>query len=310
MIKIKYSIFLALLASIFYGAQALTVEFGIKNFKDFNDTSPTFLAAFISIIVSVIIFWLLLIIRGINLDGISFKNLLPFILAGTFNPAIFRLLYFKSIDEVGAGISSAIVAANPALASFFAIILLGEKLTIYTLIGIFLIVVGGSLIQLLRNTSDKTQEDLLLRRLSNTKKKDLIFPVTAMAFIGSSFVLVKFGLEAIPNSIIATSVAQTTALIIFLILILFKKDLRPKRIKLNASVFAFILAGVFVALGWLSSFTALQYGTTITVVPLSNIQPLIILLGSYAIAREYPKSIRVIFAILAIIAGAIIVQIT
>ncbi len=305
----EYSAILAMMASVFYGAQAITVEYGINKFKTIKNTSPSFLAAFISIVVSVIIFWILLLVRGPNLNEIKFINLWPFILAGTLNPAIFRLLYFKSIDEVGAGISSAIVAANPAIAAIIAIALLGEKLTIFTMVGISLIIFGGSLIQLLRNTENEKNDDLLIKRLKETDKEDLIYPISAMTFIGSSYVFVKFGLNIIPNSFIATTVAQTTALVIFLILIIFYKDLRPNNIELNSSTLAFTLAGVFVALGWLSSFTALKYGTAITVIPLANIFPLIVLIGSYSLAKEFPKSFKIVFAIISIIVGAIIIQI-
>ena len=164
----EYSAILAIMASVFYGAQAMTVEYGINKFKTIKNTSPSFLAAFISIVISVIIFWILLLVRGVNLNEIKIVNLWPFILAGTLNPAIFRLLYFKSIDKVGAGISSAIVAANPAIATIIAIALLGEKLTIFTLVGIILIVIGGSLIQLLRNTENEKNDDLILNRLKET----------------------------------------------------------------------------------------------------------------------------------------------
>ncbi len=306
----EISTILALLASLFYGSQVITVEYGLEKFKNTKASSPSFLAALISIIVSAALFWIILITRGTNLQGIKLINLFPFIIAGFLNPAIFRLLYFKGIDKVGAGLSASIVAANPAIAAIIAIPLLGENPTKYTLTGMILIITGGAIIQLLRNTENENVEDIILKRLKNTKKKDLLYPIGATSFLGSSYVIVKYGLNTIPNPIIATTTAQTTALIVFIIIMTFSTNLRPKELKFNTSTLAFILAGVFVALGWISSFTALETGISVKVIPLANIFPLFVVIASYGIAKEYPRSPKIILAILSIIIGSILIQIT
>ena len=70
----------------------------------------------------------------------------------------------------------------------------------------------------------------------------------------------------------------------------------------------FSTTGAIVALAWVSQFVALEIGTVVTVVPLVNTYPLFIALITYAIARQVPRSPRVLGAILAIVVGASLMQ--
>jgi uncharacterized membrane protein len=76
----------------------------------------------------------------------------------------------------------------------------------------------------------------------------------------------------------------------------------------RTALVAFTLAGVFVAGNWLAWFSALQLGTVVNVVPLSNTYPLFIVAISYLLARQVPRSPRVIGGIVFIVVGAIVMQ--
>lgn len=299
---------LALLASLFAALQAVTVEYGMSNGKYAERRSPALAAAVISIIVSVAVFWTLLTARGFSPLSVSPWKLAPFAVAGLGNPAVFRLLYFRSIDRIGARVSAAVVSANPAIAAILALPILGEQFTVLSALGLLCIVAGAVVLQAAR-AGENDSEDLLVKELVNLDLRDLVLPLTAMLMLGCSFILVKIGLNGYDDSLVGTAVGQTAALVGFLVLFGVSSDSRRQvRIRDRTALVAFTLAGLFVAANWLAWFTALQTGTVVTVVPLANVYPLFIVVISYAAIRKIPKSPRVLGGITTIVAGASLMQ--
>jgi len=308
MALIELSVGLALCAAMLAGLQALTVEYGMSNGEFGNDRSPALAATVISIVVSVAVFWSLLAVRGVSLGSFTLVQIAPFAVAGLGNPAAFRLLYFRSINRIGARVSAAIVCANPALAAILAVPLFGESFTIVTALGLLCIVLGAVVLQIAR-ADDDSPEDLLLEELSELHVTDLVAPLTAMVMLGFSFVLVKVGLNNLSNPLVGTAIGQTAALVAFLGLFGGSGTMRRQvGISDRIGLIAFTLAGVFVAGNWLAWFSALQIGTVVTVVPLANTYPLFIVAFSYLTVRQVPKSPRVIGGIIAIVAGATLMQ--
>ncbi|GGC70599.1 DMT family transporter [Haloferax sulfurifontis] len=307
---IELSAGLALLASICSGLQALAVEYGLSNGEFDEDRSPALTAAVVSVAVGVTVFWALLFFRDVSLRDATVVKLLPFALAGLANPAAFRLLYFQSIDRIGARISAAVVSANPAVAALLAVPVLGESLTLGSGIGLLCIVGGGGLLHVTGATGAETT-DIIADELSALNGRDLLAPLAAMGLLAGSFVLVKTGLENYSKPLVATAVGQTAALVAFGMLFVASGTSRHRvRIRDSTALLAFTLAGAFVAANWLAWFTALQLGSVVTVAPLSNLYPLVVVILSYAIARQLPRSPRVIVAIGSIVAGATLMQVT
>ena len=299
---------LALLASLFSALQAVSVEYGMENGEYRADRSPALAAAVISIVVSVAVFWTLLAVRDVSVPDASPWKLLPFAVAGLGNPAAFRLFYFRSIDRIGARVSAAVVSANPAVAALLAVPMLGERFTLFSALGLLCIVTGAVVLQAAR-TGDDGSDDLLVTELTRLDLRDLALPLTAMALLGASFVLVKIGLNGYGNAFVGTAVGQTAALAGFVVLFGSSRSARRQvRVRDATALVAFTLAGLFVAANWLAWFSALQLGTVVTVVPLANVYPLFIVAISYALVRQFPTSPRVIGGITAIIVGATLMQ--
>ncbi|MFB6081670.1 MAG: EamA family transporter [Halanaeroarchaeum sp.] len=299
---------LALLASVCSGLQAIAVEYGLGSADLGEERSGALAAAVVSVVVGVAVFWTLLAIRGAIPRVPSLARLAPFAVAGLANPAAFRLLYFGSIDRVGARISSAVVSANPALAALLAVPLLGEDVTLVSGVGLLCIVAGGVILQV-TGTSAGASSDMFVTELSNATPRDLLAPVASMALLAGSFVMVKIGLEGYPHALVGTAVGQTSALLAFLAL--FAASARTRRrvlVRDRTALGAFVLAGAFVAVNWLAWFSALQIGSVVTIVPLSNLYPLVVLVVSYALARQIPRSPRVVAGVTAIVAGASLMQ--
>ncbi|NUB93686.1 EamA family transporter [Haloterrigena sp. SYSU A121-1] len=305
---LELSAVLALLASVFSGLQAVSVEYGLQNGTDTEHTSPALAATVVTIVVSVAVFWGLLLVRGVSFDGVTVGQLAPFALAGLGNPAAFRLLYFRGIDRVGARVAAAVVGANPAIAALLAVPVLGESFTVASGAGLLCIVAGGVVLQISRSTSDGG-DDLLVAEFARLEARDLLVPVAAMVTLGASFVLVAIGLDGYAEPLVGTAVGQTAALAAFVALFGVSPDVRSRvRIRDRTALGAFTLAGVFVAANWLAWFSALQSGTVITVVPLSNVYPLVIVGISYAMVRQVPRSPRLLGGITVIIVGASLMQ--
>lgn len=307
MVMVELSAGLALLAAVCAAFQALAVEYGLDNGEFADQRSPALLAAIVSIVVSVVIFWTLLAVRGVSLDGVSVADIALFAVAGLANPAAFRLLYFRSIDRMGARLSAAIVSANPAVATILAMPLFGEPFTVFTGAGLVCIITGAVVLQI---TGDNPHnQDLLVRELARTDLRDVVVPGVAMLMLGVSFVVVNVGLNRHSDPLLGTAIGQTAALVAFLVLFGVSSDSRRKiRIRSQVALGAFTLAGVFVAGNWLAWFSALEIGTVVTVVPLSNTYPLFVVAISYLAARQFPRSPRVLGGIVCIVAGAMLMQ--
>ncbi len=309
MVVIELSAGLAVLAALCSALQALSVEYGLTNGDVASDRSAPLAAAVLSIVVSVAVFWALFVARDGTIAGLSPVEALPFVVAGLGNPAAFRLLYFRSIDRIGARISAAVVSANPAIATVLAIPLFGESVTLLTGLGLGCIVVGAVVLQL-TDPSAADSTDILETELSRVDPGDLAFPVTAMVLLGVSFVLVDLGLQGYDDPLLGAALGQTSALVGFVALFGASDRMRHRVVVRDpVAVGAFVLAGLFVAGNWLAWFSALQLGTVVTVVPLANTYPLFVVAITYLLVRQVPKSPRVLAGIVAIVAGATLMQV-
>lgn len=313
MAVIELSSALALLGAVFIASQAVTIQHGIRRAKATSAGSPAVSAALMTIVVSVVVFWALLVARGIAPDAFTPANAAPFVIAGILNPAIFRLLYFKGIEEVGPSIAAALMAMNPLVAVVLAVPVLGDEVSVATGLGVGCIVAGGFVIQLTQNAADETADvadlDVVTRQLVKANPRALLFPIGSMVFLGVSYVLIKFGLDRYPDPLSALAIAQTAALAGFLSLLLVSAEFRRRTEVANrAALGVFAVAGVFTALGQIANFFALDIGTAVSVIPLFNTFPLLVLVFSYAIAREFPRSPKLVGAVLAIVMGTVLIE--
>lgn len=313
MVSIAPSSALAFGAAVCIASQAVTIKAGIDRAKTTAADSPAFAAALTSIVVSVVIYWVLLVGQGVPTDAFSLGNAWPFVVAGVLNPAAFRLLYFRGIEEVGASIAAALMAINPLVATLLAVPVLGERVTAATALGVVCIVGGGVLIQLLQNASNADaadETDVVARELAAADARSMVYPVGAMVLLGVSYVLIKYGLDRFPNPVSGTAIAQTAALGVFLVILVTSGATRRRVGTVNrAAIAIFALAGVFTALAQLANFSALVIGSAVSVIPLFNTFPLLVLGFTYARARQLPKSPLVVGAVAAIVVGSVLIEI-
>lgn len=301
---------LAFVTAVCFGANALIVKVGMNWVRDARGVSPSFTAAFVSLVTSAVVFVIVTVGVGVPTEDLTLRAILPFLVAGVLYPAMFRLFYFRGIDVVGASVAAALVSANPAVAAIVAVPLLGEEVTLLTAVGIGFIVAGGATLQASQG-ADGSAADRIVREIRQASPRELLFPIGAAVSVGVGYALIKFGLDGFPHPPAATALTQITGLLAFGVLLLSSTERRAAfRTTLGhrRALGVFVLAGTIVATGWLAQFFALQLGTVVVVIPLVNTFPLVVVAGTYLQAREVPRSRSIILGVLAIVVGASIIQ--
>jgi len=298
---------LALVAARGFACYTVIVEYGMAWTE--GDGSPVLAAAFYSTLVVVAGFWALAAFRGIPAAATDPTQIWPFVVAGTAYPALFRFLYYEGIDRVGGGVTAAIMGAYPVVSVLLAVAVLGDALGLVAAAGVGFVVGGVVLLQFTQDAEESDIEDVVTAKLAGARPLDLLYPAGAMLLTGSAFVLIDYGLADFPDPVVATAITQTPALVIFTgwagAVGVHTGELRLSRPVLGM----FAAAGAFNFVGWLGNFYALQVGDIVTVVPLINTMPLLIMAITYGAERQLPRSRRLLVAVAAIVAGATLVQI-
>jgi len=305
----EFVVALSLLTACCFGLQALVVARGLDRAGDLD--APAFAAALVSVVVSLVAFWLLVAARGIPLPADP-ARLLPFVAAGVLYPAAFRLLYYAGIDRVGAAVSSAVVTANPVVAVALAVVVLGAPLPVSDAVGLIAVVGGGVLLQFARQSAGSGTSDPVLAALDDAGPRAFAYPVGAALAVGVGYVLVDWGLAGLPRPALGTAITQTTALVVFA----GAAAVSPARRGSARAVWArpaalvpFVAAGALVAAAWLGQFTALRTGDVVVVLPLVYTYPLLVVGATYAAARTVPRSPRLLAAVVGIVGGVAATQV-
>lgn len=131
---------LALSAALGFGASAVFVRMGIQYVRPTTGT-------FISLLVGIAITLTLAIVFHFDdilaLSGIAFAW---FLLTGTLNFPLGRLLNFTSVGKLGAARSAPIVGASPFFAAILGVTVGGESMNLFIFAGTLAIIGGIALI--------------------------------------------------------------------------------------------------------------------------------------------------------------------
>lgn len=224
----------------------------------------------------------------VDIHKVNPASVLLFALSGLLAPGLARLLFFKSIQKVGALVTSSIMPSQPIFSATFAVIFLSEKPTLNLWIGILAIIVGAIIIEtsISKNNSQ------------GAKTPWIILPLTG-AIVGSlGDPIRKIALNMSNEPIFGTVIANLSSLILYSLAHLSRGNTRPIKLK---DFRLMLTTGIVMALAWIFTFYALSYGEVIKVTPIINTQPLFV----YLLAHFYPKDIGNLTA--RPLAGAIVI---
>jgi len=131
---------LALAAALGFGASAVFARIGLQHMRP---TTGAFISLLVGIAVTLTIALVFHFDDILALGGIAFAW---FLLSGTLNFPLGRLLNFTSVNKIGVARSAPIVGASPLFAAILAVTLGGESMNLHIFAGTLVIISGIALI--------------------------------------------------------------------------------------------------------------------------------------------------------------------
>lgn len=280
-----YAESLALLAAMSFGLSAIALKKGYRH-------STPLASNLIMAAVNVFVMWT---VSAFFVPARLFWSsaALFFVAGGLLGPGVARTLRHVSVDRLGPSKAYTIIGSSPLFASVFAVLFLGEEWTLPLFAGTVLVVAGIALL----SGAWKDGKD---------GKKYLILPVAAAVIYGFVTVVQKTGLSLMPNSLVGTTTAVTSA---FLGIAAFSMATgRMRNMKVGKAWPLFIAAGVLSSAGLLMNFEALRSSNVTVVSPLIGTQPLFVALFSFLFLKDLEKlTWKVAAGAMLVVAGAAIV---
>ena len=259
----------AICSAFFAGVTAILAKIGIRN------TDST-LATAIRTIVVLVFSWLLVIITGEwkDLELINWKILVMLILSGAATGASW-ICYFKALQLGDVNKVTPIDKSSTILTILLSFLILGETVSIFSIIGICAIGSGTFLmITKKEGSSIKTNEN-----------RWLYFALLSAIFASLTSILGKIGMQSI-NSNLGTSIRTMVVLLMAWIMVfLSKKQHDITKIDKKSWIFL-IISGVTTGLSWLCYYKALQDGKASVVVPIDKLSIVVTIIFSYFFLKE------------------------
>ncbi len=130
-------VFLALAAGVAFAGVNIGIQTGFARFPDVEFGGAT--AALIALILAAVV----AAVSRIDLTGVGFDDVWPFLLIGVFVPGASQILYVHGIRHAGPSRSGVVIGTSPLLASLLALAFLDEPFSVPLAIGTLLIVAAG-----------------------------------------------------------------------------------------------------------------------------------------------------------------------
>jgi drug/metabolite transporter (DMT)-like permease len=216
-----------------------------------------------------------------------------FIAVGLFRPVLSANLALAGVQRLGPTLSSALTATGPLFAALFAVVLLGEQVTLPIAVGTIAVVVG-TLVEI--RPGRGTREWPLWA---------MIFPMGATTLRSFAHVLIAFALAIVPEPLFAGLLAYTTSTLVGVLVESRRRE--GRYIRRDPGLAWFAAGGLMHACAVWSMNAALIVAPVTIVVPLTASSPVFtMLLGVYVFRRETIGA-RKCLAVLVIVAGVIVI---
>ncbi|MXV63538.1 EamA family transporter [Natronorubrum sp. JWXQ-INN-674] len=201
------------------------------------------------------------------------RSFVSFAAAGVAGMFVARLLMFKSIEEIGANLTSPVIASNVLFATVFAVLLLEERLTAAHFAGVVLIVAGLAVVSW--ETAAATGPEESIRETGAT----LVLPLVAAVCIGIEPIFISTGLAEgtaiLPGIVVMAGVAT----IGFVGYLAWTRSLRRIPVR-TASTAWYVAGGISTTVGFVAYFAALEIAPVVLVMPLLQLTPLLVVVCS------------------------------
>ena len=279
---------LAICSAVFAGLTSILAKCGLK------DVDSTVATAFRTI-VAMLFAWMIVIIGGSyeQLDSIDGMSWLFLILSGLATGASW-LCYFKALQIGNVNKVVPVDKSSTVMAILLAIIILGETLTLFGILGVVLIMIGT-----LMMIEKKDVEGM-----ENKGSSWLLFALGSAVFAALTSILGKVGMEGIDSNL-GTAIRTVVVLIMSwaMIYVSGKKE-KIHGIKHKDMMFI-ILSGLATGASWMFFFGALQTGPASIVIPIDKLSILVAIAFSYIVFKE-KLSKKAALGLAGIVAGTLL----
>jgi drug/metabolite transporter (DMT)-like permease len=279
----KYEIY-GLIAALSFGLNAVLVR------KALRHTTPATATISVAAVQTLILSTLLVF----DLPTFNLEAVVYFIAAGFLAAILGRTFNYMSIEKLGVPVSTSLVGTNPLWAMILGVVFLGEVVTLSTISGSILVVVGVALIS-------GWGKD------SNLNLRDMGIPLASAFFYAASSAVRKIGLNLLPESVLGAVVGAMTGLVAYPILMRLLG--RSNEFKFSRKSVPFLIAGgITTSIAWISMFMATQQGSVGVVSAIIGANPLFGLALSVVLLKD-TESItpQMIIGCLTIVAAVIVI---
>ncbi|MBS3133467.1 DMT family transporter [Candidatus Woesearchaeota archaeon] len=236
-----------------------------------------------------VLLWSIVLLKGYALP--SMAALVLFGLKGIIDPGIAASLILVAFRRLGVAITVPIISASPLVSTTLSVLFLGEKPTLFIVLGTIIIMAG---VTLLVFKPGRVKIDM----------KCVLIAVAGTALLGLAAVITKLALNASDKPISGLAVSFTVG-IFFQVLVISALGKSGELAKTWEKARMFLLAGVFIAVAFIAYNLAFSTGLVSIVFPLIGAQPLFVLLLSMLLLRKYEKVTRnIVLGTVMIVAGA------
>jgi drug/metabolite transporter (DMT)-like permease len=250
--------------------------------------------ALISMLGSTVLFWLFSP-WFLQLWYWGTSAVVIFALVGLFRPFLTSNLAIAGIRHLGPTLTSILASTAPVFAAFFAIVILGETLTVPIALGTLTIVLAIG----------------LLARKSEAKSTwpvwALALPIGAAVLRALGHALTKLGLDIIPDPLFAGLVSYSVSLVIALGSALGQRKRTSARLRWTPGLLWFFCGGIVNGISIWSLNTALNMGEVVKIIPIVALSPVFTLLLGLFVFRRETLTLRIVLALLLIVPGVILV---
>jgi uncharacterized membrane protein len=258
----------ALSTAFLRGFSAITTKRGLQ-------ASNPNTSVIVTVIINTLILWAVsLFLYPMSLA--SFQGFQYFVIAGFFAPGIAKIFMDTGLQRVGVAITTPIVSSNTLFSTIMAVLLLGEKITIYLGIGAVLIFIGAIIL------THKGQSPVAWNR------RDLLLPFTAAVLFALSVNVRKLGLNIMEYPILGAAITSTASLTMLLLYLLYLNLSRGTRLFYfeRRSMFYFTVTGFFQAIAFILYFLAISSSLVVRVQPIAATNPLFAILFTVLFMRD------------------------
>ena len=223
---------------------------------------------------------------------------LLYIATGIFNFLIARTFNYTGITYLGPSRNASIVSTRILFAAFFALIFIGEFLTIPVLLGTLLAFIGIVLV----TRSQETQQEFM--------KIGLIFPFLTAFFVGLAVILIREAdlLSNLPVD--GVLIAYVTASILYTPGAMYKQ-IRSKSSFSKLIFLILSISGILSGIAQISRYSALQFSPVVLVASIVATTPLATMFFSFFFLKKYEiLNAKLIIGSIITVAGVILISVS